>query len=59
MNYEVSIYAAIAIAILALCFFAYGADQRITIPKNFQCTEAAIVNSKAECVKYEKKEEAE
>ena len=55
MNYEVVIYA--AITIFVMCFFAYGADQRITIPKNFQCTESAIVNGKAECVKYERKVE--
>ena len=57
MNYEVSIYS--ALVILSICFIAYGTDQRITIPKNFQCTESAIVNGKAECVKYERLKESE
>ena len=25
------------------------------LPKDFQCTESAVVNGQAECVKYEKK----
>ena len=53
IEYEPIIYVFIA------CFFVlsvvYFGKQTITIPSSFQCTESAIVDGVAECVKYEKK----
>ena len=37
--------------------FVVGFEIAGILPKDFQCTESAIVNGVAECVKYEKKVE--
>ena len=55
IEYEPIIY--IFIAVLFIVSVVYFGKQTITISSSFQCTESAIVNGVAECVKYEKKEE--
>ena len=55
MKYEIPAYIAACVSFIVV--FVYLAEQHITIPKDFQCTESAIVNGVAECVKYEKKVE--
>jgi hypothetical protein len=52
MNYEGHIY--VAIAGFFILFGVYLSGQSTRISKDFQCTESAIVNGIAECVKYEK-----
>lgn len=37
--------------------FVVGFELAGILPKDFQCTESAIVNGVAECVKYERKVE--
>ena len=53
---EVLYYFAVGVVGFAVGF-AVGVGIPVPVyPKDFQCTESAIVNGVAECVKYEKKE---
>ena len=54
IDYQLLIY--IFTAFLFIVSVVYFGKQTITIPSSFQCTESAIVDGVAECVKYEKKE---
>jgi hypothetical protein len=55
MKYEILIF--IAMCLFFVTLFTYLTEPHSTIPKDFHCTESAIVNGQAECVKYEREEE--
>lgn len=53
IDYEGLVY--IFIAFFFIVLFVYLGKQSIVIPSRFQCTESAVVDGVAECVKYEKR----
>ena len=56
-EFEVVIFILSVTGIVAILVFGWLKPSAISLPtKDFQCTESAIVNGAAECVRYERRE---